>query len=74
MGFVLVDNTSYDVTGVYYGGINEKYCDIFNITIKKYAKAFNSLETAQKIAERLNRAGYAFEVVPTERGGAKGDC
>lgn len=63
-GYVLVDNTSYDVSGVYYGGWNKKYSDVFNITIKHCAKVFESTKDAQLVADNLNSGGYAFVVEP----------
>lgn len=55
MKYKLVNNTEYDLKGVYYGGLNEKYHDMFNITTRDCAKVFETREEAQAHKEMLKR-------------------
>lgn len=51
----LVNNTEFDLRGVYYGGLNEKYHDMFNITIRDCAKLYVDIESAKADADMLKR-------------------
>lgn len=64
--YMLLDDDSRK-PNFYYGGRNEKYSDMINITIKDCAKRFNSKEGAQEVADRLKKAGYKFEVLEVEK-------
>lgn len=46
----------------YYEGRNHKYADLFNVTAKEFAKRFDSLEEAEKVAEALRKGGYIVEI------------
>ena len=46
----------------YYAGRNEKYADMFNISSKKFAKRFYSIEEAEKVAEARRKGGYMVEI------------
>lgn len=59
--YVLVNNKEYDLKGVYYGGLNPEYSDIFMITTKKCAKKFNSVEEANIEKEILSRRFHYSE-------------
>lgn len=48
----------------YYAGRNKKYADIFNITIKEFAKKFDTIEEAEKVAQVLKADGYDVEIEP----------
>lgn len=62
--YKLVNNTEYDLKGVYYGGLNKKYHDMFNICPESVAKTYTDLEEARKDREMLKRRfGYEhFEI------------
>lgn len=66
MGYVLVEYminfNGKRKPNFYFGGYNEKYSGMINITIKDCAYVFNSKEKAMKTAKSLNNAGYDFEV------------
>ena len=53
--YKLVNNTEYDLKGVYYGGLNEKYYDMFNICPESVAKVYTDLEEAKRDKEMLKR-------------------
>ena len=56
----------------WYAGQNEKYYDMFNYTPEKTsAKKFDTEEEAQRKADKLNKAGYAFIVVKEVGYGSK---
>lgn len=50
----------------YYEGRNYKYADLFNVTAKRLAKRFDSLEEAEKVAEALRKGGYIVEIEPLQ--------
>ena len=64
MNYKLVNNTEYDIKGVYFGGMNTKYRDMFNICPKSIAKTYNNIEDARRDKEMLSRCfGYEhFEI------------
>ena len=51
----LVNNTEYDLKGVYYVGLNEKYWDMFNIGPRDIAKIYTDLQEAIKDKEMIKR-------------------
>jgi len=55
MKYKLVNNSEFGFKGVYYGGLNEKYHDMFNIITRDCAKVFETREDAQKCKEMLKR-------------------
>jgi len=55
MSYVLYETED----GAYYGGINPKYTDIFNYTVKECAKELIEND-ALRIRDILNKAGYSF--------------
>ena len=64
MKYKLVNNSEYDFKGVYYGGLNKKYSDMFNITTEDCAMVFYDIEEAKKHKDYLKkRFGYEnFEI------------
>lgn len=55
MKYKLVNNTEYDLKGVYFGGLNEKYHDMFNICPEDVAKTYDNIEDARRDKEMLKR-------------------
>lgn len=62
--YKLVNNKEFDLKGVYYGGLNQKYCDLFDITTEDCAKIYTDIEEAKKAKEMLAKCfGYTeFEI------------
>ena len=63
--YKLVNNTEYDIKGVYYGGLNEKYHDMFNICPENVAKVYTDLQEAIKDKEMLKRR-FHYEHIEIE--------
>ena len=62
----LVNNTEYDLKGVYYVGLNKKYWDMFNVGPIDVAKIYTDLQEAIKDKEMLKRRfGYEYFEVET---------
>lgn len=55
MKYKLVNNTEYDLKGVYFGGLNEKYHDMFNICPECVAKMYDNIEDARRDREMLKQ-------------------
>lgn len=51
----LVNNHDYELTGVYYRGLNKKYSDMFDITAKEFVKVYMDINDATKDKEMLKR-------------------
>lgn len=51
----LVNNKEYDLKGVYFGGMNKKYHDMFNITTQEFAMVFDTREEAEEYQDILKR-------------------
>lgn len=70
MGFILVQymvtNNGVRKPDFYYGGRNEKYHDLINLTARDCAKVFETEEKAGIAAGSLNKGGYSFEAIPAE--------
>lgn len=64
MKYKLVNNKEYGIKGVYYGGMNKKYHDMFNVTVEPCAKVYDDIETAKQDQKMLkNNFGYEhFEI------------
>ena len=63
MKYKLVNNNEFDLKGVYYGGLNQKYSDMFNITVERCAKVYDTLEEARADREMIKRRfDYNFEI------------
>ena len=62
----LVNNTEYDLSGVYYVGLSKKYWDMCNIGTRDIAKIYTDLQEAIKDKEMLKRRfGYEYFEVET---------
>jgi hypothetical protein len=61
----LVNNTEYDLKGVYYVGPSEKYWDMFNIGPRDTAKIYTDLQEAIKDKEMLKRR-FKYECFEVE--------
>ena len=68
MCYILADMVWFEndySANCYYGGRNEKYRDMINLTTEKFAKRFENLAEAQDVADNLNRhglSGWNFEI------------
>lgn len=63
--YKLVNNNEYDCKGVYYGGLNKKYHDLFNVTTEDCAKTYNDIEEARTDKEMLEKR-FGFECFEIE--------
>ena len=50
--------------GGYYGGLNKKYCDMFNFTADEQDAKILNIADAENIKDDLNKRGYNFVIVP----------
>jgi len=50
--------------GGYYGGLNKKYCDMFDLTADEQDAKVLNIDDAEKIKDDLNKRGYHFVTVP----------
>lgn len=51
----------------YYEGRNDKYADMFNVNVRKFAKRM-SYEQAEKIKNSITKGGYEAEIDEVENG------
>lgn len=58
----MLDRNGKKKPDFYFGGYNEKYADMINLTIEECAYRFGTKEKAEKTARALNKAGYEFQV------------
>ena len=59
----LVNNHEYDLKGVYYAGLSQKYHDIFMIAPRDAAKVFDNIAEVIAAKEMLKkRFNYNYEI------------
>ena len=63
--YKLVNNKEYDLKGVYYGGRNKKYGDMFNITTERCAKVYEDIDEARADQQMLKKS-FGFECFEIE--------
>lgn len=62
-GRIGIEYEIYHITGWgYYGGRSEKYYDMYNIVLKKYAKCYN-LEEAERLRQYLQKVNDTKVVI-----------